>query len=93
MLYDLAHLIAQHKIDTIVVWYPWQVSFVSRSIDTFIKNLSFVIDPTIVIHKENEDYSSVQAGATLWDFKKTAAEDTLAAGIILEKFLKKDNKA
>lgn len=89
MLYDLAHIVAQHKITTIVVWYPSQTSFVSKSIDKFITDLLFIIDPSIVIHKENEDYSSVEAWAVLGNFKKSAAEDTLAAGIILEKFLKK----
>lgn len=89
VLYDLAHIIAQHQIKTIVIWYPSQQSFVQKSIDTFIKNLTFVIDPDIVIYKENEDYTSVQAGAVLWEFKKTAAEDTVVAGIILEKYLER----
>jgi RNase H-fold protein (predicted Holliday junction resolvase) len=87
VLYDVAHIVVKHHIDTIVVWYPSQASFVTKSIDSFIKNLWFVIDPSIVIHKENEDYSSIEAGALLWDFKKTAAEDTIAAGIILGKFI------
>lgn len=89
MLFDLAHIIAQHQIKKIVVWYPSQVSFVTRSIDAFIKNVSFVIDPDIIIEKENEDYTSVQAGVLVWDFKKTAAEDTVVAGIILEKYMKR----
>lgn len=88
MLYGLAHIVAEHKINTIIVWYPSQQSFVTKSIDTFIKNLSFVIDPEIVIKKVNEDYSSVQAGAQLWNFKKTAAEDTLAAAVLLENYIK-----
>lgn len=88
-LYDLAHIIAQHQITSIVIWYPSQESFVTRSIDKFIKDISFVIDPTIVIHKENEDYTSVQAGVVVGNFKKTAAEDTVVAGIILEKYLDK----
>ncbi len=90
MLYDLAHIVAQHQIKTIVIWYPSQQSFVQRSIDTFIKNLGFVIDPEIVIHKENEDYTSVQAGVIVGNFKKTAAEDTVVAGIILDKYMSKN---
>lgn len=88
MLYGLAHIVTEHKINTIIVWYPSQQSFVTKSIDTFIKNLSFVIDPEIVIKKVNEDYSSVQAGAQLGNFKKTAAEDTLAAAVLLENYIK-----
>jgi RNase H-fold protein (predicted Holliday junction resolvase) len=87
VLYDLAHIVVKHQIDTVVVWYPSQTSFVTKWIDSFIKNLWFVIDPSIVIHKENEDYSSIEAGVILWNFKKTAAEDTVAAGIIVEKFI------
>ena len=89
VLYDLAHIVAQHQIKIIVVWYPSQESFITRSIDRFIKDISFVIDPDIVIHKENEDYTSVQAGVVVGNFKKNAAEDTVVAGIILEKYLSK----
>ena len=89
MLYDLAHIVAQHNITKIVVGYPSQESFVRKSIDAFIKDLSFVINPDIVIERENEDYTSVQAGVVVGNFKKTAAEDTVVAGIILEKYMER----
>lgn len=88
VLYWLAHIIAEHKATIIVVGYPSQQSYVQKSIDTFIKELSYVIDPTCTIVKENEDYTSVQAGELLWTYKKTAAEDSLAAAKILENYLK-----
>ncbi len=87
MLFSLAHLIVQHNATVVVVGYPSQVSYVQRSIDAFIKQLSFVISPDIQIVKTNEDYTSVLAWAQIWNFKKTAAEDSLAAVKILEAYL------
>ena len=87
VLFSLAHLIVQHNASIVVVGYPSQVSYVQRSIDAFIKQLSFVISPDIQIVKTNEDYTSVLAWAQLENFKKTAAEDSLAAVKILESYM------
>jgi RNase H-fold protein (predicted Holliday junction resolvase) len=79
MLYTIAHKVVEHRIDKIIVGYPTQRSHVQRGIDSFIKELWFVIDPLISIERVNEDYSSVIAWGELQNYKKTAAEDALAA--------------
>lgn len=88
-LYTIAHFTVQHKATRILIWYPRQESAVQKSIDSFVKQLSFVIDPQCVIEKVNEDYSSIQANALTGNYKKTAEEDSLAAMFLLEEWKKK----
>lgn len=88
-LYTIAHFAVQHKATRIIVWYPRQESAVQKSIDSFVKQLSFVIDPQCIIEKVNEDYSSIQANAMTGNYKKTAEEDSLAAMCLLEEWKKK----
>jgi RNase H-fold protein (predicted Holliday junction resolvase) len=52
----------------------------------FIRDLAFVIPPECKTIKINEDYSSVQAGAKLGNYKKTAAEDSMAAVYIMQEY-------
>jgi RNase H-fold protein (predicted Holliday junction resolvase) len=85
-LFDLAHLLMQHRIDTIIIGYPRQVSWVQAAIDAFIVDLQMVISPDTIIHRVNEDYSSVEANALLGVYKKTAEEDTLAATVLLRRW-------
>jgi RNase H-fold protein (predicted Holliday junction resolvase) len=88
-LYDLANIIQQYFIKKIVIWYPTRQKDIQQKIDNFIKELSFVV-PDIPIEKIDEDYTSVEAGAIMWDFSKNKwKEDTIAAMKILERYLKK----
>lgn len=87
-IYSMAHIVAQHNIQHIIIWYPKQEVYLQKAIDAFITQLTYVISPECTIEKVDEEYSSVQAWAVLWNFKKTAAEDTLAAVKILEEYLK-----
>ena len=43
------------------------------------------------ISKINEDYSSVEAGEIVSNFKKNAAEDTVSAMLILERWLESES--
>ena len=88
VLYSIAHFVMQHKATKILVGYPSQQAWVQKSIDNFIKQLSFVISPDCPIVKVNEDYSSIQANAMIWVYKKTAEEDSLAAVCLLEEWKK-----
>jgi RNase H-fold protein (predicted Holliday junction resolvase) len=86
MLYTIAHKVVEHRVDKIIVWYPTERSAVQAGIDSFIKELWFIVDPLISIERVNEDYSSVIAGGELQNYKKTAAEDTLAAVHVLREY-------
>ncbi len=86
ILYNLAHKVIEHKVEKILVGYPSQKSSVQTGIDAFIKQLWFVVDSAIVIERINEDYSSVMAGGMTQSYKKTAAEDTLAAVHLLKEY-------
>jgi RNase H-fold protein (predicted Holliday junction resolvase) len=48
--------------------------------------LTYVISPDIAIEYVDEDYSSVQAGEIVSDFKKTVASDTVSAMLLLERW-------
>ncbi len=89
VLYSIAHFAVQHKASKILVGFPTQQAGLQKAIDNFIKQLWFVISPDCVIERVNEEYSSVQANAMTWVFKKTAEEDSLAAVCLLEEYKKK----
>lgn len=93
LFYTLAHIIVQHNISHIIVWCPSEPSAITKKIDTFVTQLKIFISPDIPIEKVNEDYTSVQAGERLWQFTKTAAEDTVAAVIMLETYLAMQQKS
>jgi RNase H-fold protein (predicted Holliday junction resolvase) len=50
-----------------------------------VKSLTYVISSDIAIEYVDEDYSSVQAGEIVSDFKKTVASDTVSAMLLLER--------
>ncbi len=81
----LADTVNRYHIQGIVVWYPQKQKDIQEKIDKFVKSLTYVISPDIVIEYIDEDYSSVQAGEIVSDFKKTAASDTVSAMLILER--------
>jgi len=85
-MFELANIIQQYNINKIVVGYPQRQKDMQEKIDRFIKELSFVY-PDMEIIKVDEDYTSVEANATTWNFqKKPGEEDTIAAMKILERF-------
>lgn len=92
VLYNIAHIVAQYNISKVIIWAPWHQEDLQNHIDVFVKNLSFVLPSNCSIEKVNEDYSSVQANAHIGVYKKTAAEDSLAAVYILEEYRKKEQK-
>jgi RNase H-fold protein (predicted Holliday junction resolvase) len=87
VLYALANIVAQRGVQHIVVGYPSEEGFVQRSIDRFVSALQCVVSPDVVIVRVNEDYSSVEANAIVGVYRKIPAEDSLAAGVLLERWM------
>ena len=85
-LWDIIH---RHNIRKIVLWFPHKQKDTQEKILDFIKHLEFIIDPNKVsIETIEEDYTSVQAGEIVSNFKKNVAEDTVSAMLILERWRK-----
>jgi RNase H-fold protein (predicted Holliday junction resolvase) len=62
---------------------------VQQKIIAFMQNLDYIIDKNeVTIEKVEEDYTSVQSGEIVSNFKKNAASDTVSAMLILERGLK-----
>jgi RNase H-fold protein (predicted Holliday junction resolvase) len=84
--YSLNDIIKKYKVSVIVIGYPQQHEEWQDRIDSFLEHV-VASAPKLRIIKADEEYSSVQASATLGDFKKNPANDTLAAMHILEHFV------
>ena len=85
-MFELSNIIEQYNIKKIVIWWPTKQKDMQEKIDRFIKELQ-IIYPDMDIIKVDEDYTSVEANATTWNFKKKAwEEDTIAAMKILERY-------
>lgn len=85
-LYSITDVIANYNIKTIVFWYPAKQEDIQEKITKFMESLLLAIDSEkIAIEKIEEDYTSVQSGEILSNFKKSAAEDTVSAMVILER--------
>lgn len=85
---DLASIILEYRIDTIVYGYPQGNKALMSKIDSFVTNLQFSVEDSIVFVPIDEHYSSVQASAITWDFAtKDISQDTIAAMVILERWL------
>jgi RNase H-fold protein (predicted Holliday junction resolvase) len=87
LLFNVWDVLSRYQIAQIVVWYPKQHKVTQKKIDEFLKNIEYV-DRDIVCTRVDEEYSSVQASAATWTYVKDEKEDTLAAIIILEWYLK-----
>jgi RNase H-fold protein (predicted Holliday junction resolvase) len=85
-MFELANIIEQYQIKKIVVWWPTKQKDIQEKIEKFINELSLIY-PDIEIIKVDEDYTSVQAWETKWDFTRSKWEDdTIAAMKILERY-------
>ena len=85
-MFELANIIEQYKIDKIVIGWPKRQKDIQEKIDKFIKEFQFVY-PNMEFVKIDEDYTSVEAAAQTWEFKKEKGkEDVVAAMKILERY-------
>ncbi len=88
-LFNLADIVERYRIEKILIGYPRKQKDIQKKIDNFIWEMK-AIWPHYNIEKVNEDFTSVQAAAQTWDYKKARwKEDTIAAMKILEYYLKK----
>jgi len=88
MLYiSLADICARHSVSKIVIGYPQRQKDIQTKIDNFIKTLKFSIHPNIEFVRVDEDYTSVQSGEIVSNFKKNVAEDTVSAMVILDRWI------
>lgn len=92
LLFSLADLVMRHHANTIVVGFPKRQKDVQEKIQKFVTDLRMVINPEIEIDFEEEDYTSVQSGEIVSNFKKNVAEDTVSAMLILERWLKRTSE-
>ena len=89
MYFNVAGIIEKHNIGKIMLGRPAKQKDIQEKITAFIKSLNYIIENReIEIHLVNEDYSSVQSGEIVSNFKKNAASDTVSAMLILERGLK-----
>jgi RNase H-fold protein (predicted Holliday junction resolvase) len=87
LFFSLADIIARHRAHTIIIGMPARQKDVQEKIQEFVKQLRYVIHQDTEIKFIEEDYTSVQSGEIVSNFKKNVAEDTVSAMIILERRL------
>ncbi len=87
--YYIADLIQRYHIRKIVLGRPSRQKDVQEKISKFIQSLNYIIEnQRIEILTVEEDYTSVQSGEIISDFKKNATTDTISAMLILERWKK-----
>lgn len=94
VFFVIGDYLMRYNIQTIVVWYPKKstvdnkntfLDTIQSHIDKFIENLKLLITPDISICTVSENYTTIQAGDIVSNFRKNAAEDTVSAMLILER--------
>ena len=88
MFFNLWEIIQRYKIWDIVVWKPSDKK-IAKAIESFVEQLKYVVGDKIKIEIEDEDFSSVEASSLEGDFAKTPSTDTIAAMIILKRYLQR----
>jgi RNase H-fold protein (predicted Holliday junction resolvase) len=87
--FHISDLIERYNIKTILLWRPTKQKDIQEKISQFMKWLNYIIEwKEIKIELVDEDYSSVQSGEVVSNFRKNASTDTISAMIILERWKK-----
>ncbi len=87
LFFNLGDIISRYNIGSIVVGLPKDKK-VKSQVEEFIKWLKFVAGE-IPVEIEDEEYSSVEADAQKLHMQKDHMTDTLAAMVILQRYLKR----
>ncbi len=101
--FSLSDIIYKYQIKEIVIGRPSRQENIQEKITQFMTSLNSIIeDQHISIHTQEEDYSSVQSGEILSktaqslglvnndnNYRKNAAQDTVSAMVILERWKRK----
>lgn len=89
MYFNIAGIIEKHNIGKIMLGRPAKQKDIQEKITAFMKSLNYIIENReIEIQLVEEDYTTVQSGDIISNFKKNAATDTVSAMLILERGLK-----
>ena len=87
--YYIADIIQRYHIRKIILGRPSKQKDIQEKISKFMASLNYIIEnQKIEILTVEEDYTSVQSGEIISDFKKNATTDTLSAMLILERWKK-----
>ncbi|HOG15397.1 MAG TPA: Holliday junction resolvase RuvX, partial [Candidatus Absconditabacterales bacterium] len=69
--FNISEIIQRQYIKKIVIGRPSKQKDIQEKIENFIKSLGYIIDKrNITIEKVEEDYTSVQSGEIVSNFKK-----------------------
>ena len=86
IFFHIGDMLTRYRVRKIMIGRPAKQKDVQEKIIKFMQNLDFLIDKNEVeLIKVEEDYSTVQSGEIVSNFKKNAASDTISAMIILER--------
>ena len=84
--YYIADIIQRYHIRKIILGRPSKQKDIQEKISKFMASLNYIIEnQRIEILTVEEDYTSVQSGEIISDFKKNATTDTISAMLILER--------
>lgn len=100
--FNMSEILYRHNIKEIVIGRPSRQKNIQEKITKFMESLNGIIeDRKITLHTQEEDYSSVQSGEILSNtakeigltnsdnnYRKNAAQDTISAMVILERWKK-----
>ena len=87
--YYIADIIQRYHIRKIILGRPSKQKDIQEKISKFMASLNYSIEnQKIEILTVEEDYTSVQSGEIISDFKKNATTDTISAMLILERWKK-----
>jgi hypothetical protein len=87
--YYIADIIQRYHIRKIILGRPSKQKDIQEKISKFMASLNYIIEnQRIEILTVEEDYTSVQSGEIISDFKKNATTDTISAMLILERWKK-----
>lgn len=85
--FHISDLIERYNVKTILLGRPTKQKDIQEKINQFMKWLNYIIDgKEIQIETVDEDYSSVQSGEVVSNFRKNESTDTISAMIILERW-------
>lgn len=86
-LFTIADTIVRYRSSVVAIGYPEKQKDVQQKIQSFVTALGHVIDQEKVdICLIPEDYTTVQAGEIISNYKKNVATDTVSAMIILDRY-------
>lgn len=86
--YTLSDYLVKYNVFKIIVWYPKWNEKLEEKVSKFIQNIEMLVDPAkTTVEKIDENYTSVEAGEIMSDYRKNEKTDTIAAMVILQKWL------